>query len=551
MAPRSGGAPATVVESAERISESYADYLSDESRFGPAAADRLVFATDESHVARTLCDATAAGGQVTLSAGRTGIVGGAVPTRGTLLSLARMDRLLGMRRLPDGRLVLRAEPGVTIATLAGRLERKDLGIDEPGLPGDERDALRAFLADDRRYFYPPDPTEAEAHLGATAATNASGARSLKYGATRAHVEGLRVCLASGDVLDIDRGDCTADGRTFTISGASGEIVVRVPTYEMPSTKSAAGYFARPGMDLVDLFVGSEGTLGVITEVRVALAPCPEGILSALAFFESDDEAVAFVRHARGDGAGYDRAPVTPLALEFFDSRSLDFLRRRKAEEGAASEIPELPDYARSGILFEEAYTDDTLPEVYEAWEALLSTHGSSMERTWGGMEESEIARLKALRHGVAEQVNGEIARARNAHPEIHKVGTDAAVPPDSLEPMFAFLRERLEGTGLRFVVFGHIGDNHLHMNIMPRDVDELKAAKGVAMSVAEKAVLVGGTVSAEHGIGKLKHDFLRVMYGDRGLIEMASVKRALDPGCVLNRGVMFPESLLEGSLGRD
>lgn len=547
VGPRSGGTPAKTVESANRISESYADYLSDESRFGPASADRLVFAADESHIAEALTEAAVRGTEVTLSAGRTGIVGGAVPRRGTLLSLAGMNRLLGMRRMPDGRFVLRAEPGVTIADIARRLDTKDLGMDASALPDNEREALEAYLTDARRYFYPPDPTEDTAHLGGTAATNASGARSFMYGATRAHVEGLRVCLASGDVLDVDRGDCAADGRLFTVRGRAGDAKVEIPSYEMPVTKSAAGYFARPCMDLVDLFVGSEGTLGVLSEVRIALTPRPYGILSALAFFSSDEDAVAFVRDARGEIPGSASAFLTPLALEFFDSRSLDFLRERKAQEGSASEIPELPADARSGILFEQAYAEDDLVAIYEAWESLLVIHGSSMERTWGGMEEADLARLKALRHGVAEQVNGEIARAQAVHPEIHKVGTDAAVPPGSLETMFAFLRQRLDKTGLRHVVFGHIGDNHLHLNIMPANPEELLSAKEIATSIAERAVALGGTVSAEHGIGKLKHDFLRLMYGEAGLAEMVSVKRALDPTCVLNRGVMFPERLLTGS----
>jgi D-lactate dehydrogenase (cytochrome) len=305
---------------------------------------------------------------------------------------------------------------------------------------------------------------------------------------------------------------------------------------MPATKNAAGYYAAPMMDLVDLFVGSEGTLGVLTEVRVALSPAPEGILSAIAFFDSDEDAVSFVCDAR------DR--LRPLALEFFDSMSLDFLRERKHEEGAGSEIPELPEDARSGVLFEQDYVEDDLVELYEEWEGVLSEHGSSMERTWGGMEEAELKRLKALRHGLPEQVNGLIARANARHPEIHKIGTDAAVPSRSLRDMLSFCRELMADSGLRYIIFGHIGDNHLHLNILPGDPDELAAGKELALAVARRAVEMGGTVSAEHGIGKIKHDFLRLMYGDEGLREMAAVKRALDPTGLLNRGVMFPDGLL-------
>ena len=198
------------------------------------------------------------------------------------------------------------------------------------------------------------------------------------------------------------------------------------------------------------------------------------------------------------------------------------------------------------MLFEQDYTEDTLLDSYEAWEQVLGAHGSSMEDTWGGLEESELTKLKALRHSIAEQVNGAIARAKVSHPEIHKIGTDASVPNDAVETMFGFYRSELEGTGLRHVIFGHIGDNHLHLNIMPRTGDELDKGKELARRFAARAVELGGSVSAEHGIGRMKHEFLRLQYGEQGLREMARVKAAFDPARVLNRDVMFPAELLEG-----
>ncbi len=537
--PRAGGGEPIIIDSPERIRESYSDYLSDESRYGPADAERLVLAVDELQVAETLNDARDRDGEVTVSAGRTGIVGGAVPPSGTLLSLERMDRVLGVRRTDGDGFILRAQPGISVAALRERLESGDLGLDPSALDAGEREALDALTSDERGWFYPPDPTEDTAHLGATVATNASGARSYRYGATRKHVAGLRVVLPCGEVVDVDRGSCSADGRRFEIVTGAGRTAFEVPSYRMPSTKNAAGYFAGSGMDLIDLFTGSEGTLGVITEVRLFLTRKPEGILSALAFFDSDEDAVAFVSQARDE--------ADPLALEFFGSRSFDFLRERKTEEGQGSEIPELPDDARAGIIFEQDYVENDLMDLYEKWEALLSAHGSSMERTWGGLEESEIVRLKALRHGVAEEVNSAIARAKAEHPEIHKVGTDAAVPRGQLPGMLAYCRELLEPQGLRYIIFGHIGDSHLHLNIMPGTPDELARGKEMATAVAGRAVELGGTVSAEHGIGRIKHEFLRIMYGDEGLAQMAAVKRALDPDGVLNRGVMFPAELLQAN----
>lgn len=531
-----------VIESRARIFESYGDYLSDESRFGPASADRLVVARDESQVSEALVEASRSGTGITVSAGRTGIVGGAVPAGGVLLSLAEMKRILGIRRLPDGRFAVRVEPGLSVAELRDALVSRNLGIDPDGLDSQGRSDLEAFLGDERSWFYPPDPTEDTAHVGATVAVNASGSRSFRYGPTRAHVNAVRLCLASGEVLAVERGSCLADGRRFAIERADGSVSeFPVPSYEMPPTKNAAGYFADTGMDLVDLIVGSEGTLGVVSEVELLLSEAPEGVLSALAFFGSDDDAIAFVSDARASEDG-----VVPLSLEFFDSRSLAFLRERKAAKGSDSEIPDLPTDAVAAVLFEQEYTEDSLMDIYDAWESVLSAHGSSMENTWGGMEESELARLRALRHGIAEEVNGVISRAKSVHPQIHKIGTDAAVPHEFLREMFEFYRSELDPTGLSYVVFGHIGDSHLHVNIMPGDPEELSLGKNIALGFAVRACELGGTVSAEHGIGKLKHEFLRVMYGESGLEEMASVKLAFDPSAVLNRGVMFPEALLPG-----
>jgi len=547
--PRGEGVPGcTIIESIERITESYADYLTDESGFGPPEVDCLVFARSERQVADVLADASARRVPVTVSAGRTGIVGGAVPSGGTLLSLAEMNKVLGVRRLPDGRFAIRVEPAVTVADLEAKLASGDLGLDPASLPSDEAAALEAMLSDERGYFYPPDPTETSAHLGATVATNASGARSYYYGATRRHVHALRAVLPCGEVIAAERGIYTAGDGRFQVKLAGGDTLdVTVPGYTMPETKNAAGYYVHDGVDLVDLFIGSEGTLGVVTEVELLLSRRPEGILSALAFFPDDDAAIAFVRHARGDVAD---APVpdsvTPLALEFFDSKSFEFLRERKAEQGASSEIPELPADAAAGVLFEQEFEDeDALMASYEGWEELLSAHGSSMENTWGGMEEADLVRLKTLRHSIAEEVNGTIARARAKHPEIHKIGTDIAVPHGRFDEMVSTYREKLAGTGLRYVMFGHIGDSHVHLNIMPRDLDELVLAEQLALDFARHAVAMGGTVSAEHGIGRLKHAFLEVLYGADGVAGMAALKAAFDPDGVLNRDVMFPSHLLE------
>ena len=148
--------------------------------------------------------------------------------------------------------------------------------------------------------------------------------------------------------------------------------------------------------------------------------------------------------------------------------------------------------------------------------------------------------MKAVRHLIPESVNTLIAQRKQQYPRVHKLGTDMAVPDEHLETIIAYYKELLDKAGLEYIIFGHIGDNHLHVNILPRTDDEVDQGMELYRRFAKRAVELGGTVSAEHGIGKLKRQFLHIMYGDPGLQEMAEVKRALDPEWILNPGNMLP-----------
>src|SRR6266567_4214589 len=155
--------------------------------------------------------------------------------------------------------------------------------------------------EDKGLIYPPDPTERGCFLGGNIATNASGSRTFKYGPTRNYVERLKIVLATGEVINIRRGEHHAgeDGRIAIGLPSGRAIEAKLPSYRMPRVrKHASGYFVAPGMDLIDLFIGSEGTLGVIVEAELRLLPKPVGVLSGVVFFASEDNLLAFVREAR-------------------------------------------------------------------------------------------------------------------------------------------------------------------------------------------------------------------------------------------------------------
>lgn len=522
------------VEGPEKIAADYASYLRDESRLSGGKAARLFFPENEAEIAAFLSEMNARGLPVTVSGGRTGIVGGAVPRSGGLLSLEKMDRILALGRDPaTGEWFVRAQPGILLKALHRAIEAKDPAALPPGAAREE------FLASSARFFYPVDATETSATLGGTIAANASGERSYRYGPTRKQVRALRVVLADGGVLDLRRGQArSGKDRRFEIVAASGETRgFEVPRYRMPAVKSSAGYFAAAGMDLIDLFIGSEGTLGVISEAEVRIVRRPENLLSLVPFFPSEEDALGFFPEAKA-------AFPDALAFEYFDSSSLEILREKKRADGAGSPLPPLPEAARAAIFFEIPYTEEDLDGRIAALDDLLGRRHSSTDLTWTGMEDAEREKVRLFRHALPEAVNAIVAKNQRGCPAVHKMSTDLAVPGDKLFEMIGFYAEKLRAAKLPHAVFGHIGENHLHVNMLPRSEAELALSRELALEFSRKAVSLGGTVSAEHGIGKLKHPYLEILYGEAGLQEMAGVKAALDPKGILGRGNILPESYL-------
>jgi len=535
-----GAGRMAALEGAERIAADYPDYLKDESRLSGGTITSLVFPQSESDVSAFLSTMNRRGVPVTVSGGRTGIVGGAVPMEGALLSLEKMDRILDIRKGENGgRWFVRVQPGIPVKELHRRIEQKDLRdllasptVSDPG-------AVEEFLGLAKEFFYPIDPTETSATLGGTLATNASGERSFHYGPTRNYVREIRVVLASGDVLKIRRGDVSASsGRAFEVVLTSGETIsVALPAYTMPSVKSAAGYYVKEEMDLIDLFIGSEGTLGIISEIEVMIVERPKNVLSLVPFFPSNRDAVLFFMGARKDLPGV-------LVFEYFDSCALTVLRAKKRRDGAGSAIPALPEKGRAAIFLELSFSEEDLDALYASVERLLREHHSSVEETWSGIEPEEREKIRAFRHAMPESVNEIVALNKRTCPAVHKMGTDMAVPGDKLEEMIDYYESLLMPSGMQYAIFGHIGEHHLHVNILPRTEEEIEQAKRIIGDFARKAVAFGGTISAEHGIGKIKHPYLEIMYGLEGMKEMARVKNALDPRGILCRGNIFPPDLL-------
>lgn len=486
-------------------------YLSDASNLS-GFAERVVFPESAEEVASILREATRTATPVTVSGAGTGIVGGRVPQGGIVLATDRLNHVRSIVREGEGGHAT-AQAGIPLA-----------------------DFQRVVAAE--RLFYPPDPTERSCFLGGTVATNASGARSFKYGATRKYIRRLQVALATGEPIEFSRGEIRADDegwlRVPLTSGKS--IQVRLPTFHMPATrKHASGYYITPQQDLIDLFIGSEGTLGVITEVETQLLLQPEGLLSGILFFATDEDLLAFVSETRdislkARASLQKQRTLDARALEYFDDQSLKFLRQR---------YPEIPEQAVGAIFFEQETSADSEDHLMDQWLALLERHRALGEESWFATSERDHEKLREFRHQLPVQVNEWLTR----HGQ-RKISTDMAVPDEAFPQMLEFYRQVLRASDISYVIFGHIGDNHVHVNMLPRDDTEASKAREIYVEFIKRAVALGGTVSAEHGIGKLKRRYLEMLYGREQLNEMITLKRAFDPNFILGRGNMFSEELL-------
>ena len=416
-------------------------------------------------VAALLAECSASRTPVTAAGGQTSTTAASITDRGVLLSLRAMDRLIDV---DPARRVVRAEPGVIVA-----------------------DVKRACAAEG--LLLPLDPTsEEECTVGGAVACNASGARSLRYGATRRHVRALTVALADGTVTELRR-----------------------PELE----KNTVGYAL--AHDPVDWFIGSEGTLGVVVEAELALLPLPEQVVGLALPFATELDALRFVVAARENDVLY------PRCIEYFDRLALEIVR---GAEGSRDWAPE----ATAFVYVEEDPPRDATPAL-DRWLELAEECDGLVDdaRVYDG--ESALREARRVRHAVPAHMNerGDARRSFGGR----KVSTDWAVPYRRLAEAIARARVLADEAGVaQAVIYGHAGNGHPHQNFIAHDSDELGRIERVVEATLREVLAMGGTVAAEHGIGKLKRKWLPLQMTPLQRRGMEAVKRELDPAGILAPG---------------
>lgn len=415
--------------------------------------EAVVFAQTTEQVSRLLRFASENNVPVTARGAGFGYVGGCVPMRGGVaLSLARMNRI---KEINFGDAIAIVEPGV--------------------ITGELQTAARA-----QKLFYPPDPASLhDCSMGGNVATNAGGPRCLKYGVTRHYIIGLEVVLANGEIL-------RTGGRVHK---------------------------NKTGFDLIGLFVGSEGLLGVVTEITVRLLPLPQARATLSASFASMPEAAAAVQAIFAAG-------FLPSSLEIADQYTLEAARRDRGK----GVVPD----GDAHLLVDVDGRAETVRTEAAALEALLAERKPNSLTIATTEEGSE--KLWALRREFSNSL-----RATG----LTKLNEDVVVPRSRLVDLVEFAGQLQERHGFPVATFGHAGDGNIHVNIMAANYADPAVRKRVEKALDELFAQVlewGGVITGEHGIGLAKKRWWPEATSDVVRDLHARLKHALDPGAILNPG---------------
>lgn len=507
--------------------DGFENYLKDESKFLGTALG-LIRAKTEADVVNSLKLANQLNIPLTVVSGKTSITGASAPSGGLILSVKDLDKV-------DERDIRNVGVGIILKDYKRMVENKGL-------------------------FYPPDPTsEDSCTIGGTVACNASGSLSYLYGPTRDYIDRLKVVTPDTTVLDIERGKVFSEDGWFRLKPGQlrGSLVQdmtipvpRIPQHPWRRVKNAAGLFSQDRMDLIDLFIGGEGILGIIVEVGTKLISKRKPYFALLIFVANRADTVSLVTtldkirnlfHKNPTEVQVEsRDPVNicddlssellvfseicPSCMEWFSSSTSKLLDGSHAEKLSRF---------YGALYVEQEYVDSEdmylkLQKWSEFVDHVKHRHNFGAIAIEAAIDEKHLRSMRLERVRVPERLNELIK------PGLRKIGTDLSAPMDRLDDLMKMYDEKLPRDSS--FVFGHIGNAHLHSNILARNELEIEKFNELHLQMAEYVCSFGGSVSGEHGIGKLKKKILKAMIGESGLKEIERVKSTLDPNWILNPG---------------
>lgn len=506
------------------------DYLKDESQL-IGKADTLYFPHTNNDISEIIKSSTFTKQPITIQGGLTGICGGGVPQGGTIINLSELNKIIGLRyESRTDNYIIKVQAGILLEDLNHQLLSRK--FDVSNWSKSDIDIYNKFSKDSIKML-PNDTTETRASLGGMVSCDASGATSYYYGSIRNYVVGIKL-ITSEKTITIKRGQYKYKD-LYKLFNTTSDVL---PSWREQTNKlkDVTGLFYEDNMDLIDLFIGSEGIFGIITEIELLLINTPKHKLGIMLFINKNDKLTEYVEWLEKSF----KVDYSPVAIEYFDHKSLQLLNKFREVNSNIQMLPVI-NSSYSGAVYLEFHL-----ETESAVDLVLDTLASQMVKyhvneyeQWLGIEPNDFMKLKLIRHAVPECVNMVIASKKLVDKRIRKVGTDMSVPKEYLKDVIELYEEDLRKHNFDSVIFGHIGDAHLHVNIIPRSYSEFVTAKKLLKKWAIQVTNMNGSISAEHGIGKLKKDLFHIMVNQKDIIEMIKLKKIIEPHGFINQGTML------------
>ncbi|MCP1223623.1 FAD-binding oxidoreductase [Sebaldella sp. S0638] len=466
------------------MEEKYAEYLRDESRMA-GVAESISFPENEEEILEVMSVMKENNTAITIQGGKTGITGCAVPAGGHIMNLSRLNNIKEYTETEDGAL-LRVEAGVTLMELKKSVRK---------------------LSNGRKLFWAPDPTEVTATVGGIAGCNAKGISAYLYGGAREHISAIRVIHSDQTIREIKRGS---------------ETVI----------------FLGEQTDLIDVYLGGEGMYGVITELTLELLPQAKEIWGIGFFFYDKKDAFLFIGKFFEKDLDIDGSNIA--VMEYLDKNTIDIIQKRKETVTKLKEIPDIDNNVEAMIYIEiHGNSEDSVEQTAEILMETAMEANSDPDNSWAVSGEAEIEKMRDFRHAAPESANLFIEEIRQKEPRITKLGTDMSLSSGHFGSIVENYEEDLKKSGLKGCVFGHIGGNHLHINILPENYEEYIKGRNLLRKWSEDIIEKNGEIAAEHGIGKLKRDFFLEIMPKTIIDKIRKEKDIYDP-----EGLWNPDNMI-------
>ncbi len=487
MADTEGGLDVDI----KKISEQESTRLRDESRLA-GFCDTFSSSSSTEEMQKMAKELWAKDVPITLQGALTGICGAAVPCGGQVISTEKLNKIVGHETVGDKAFVT-LEPGVRLSELLDYCTNNAAAL-----------SGRTFL---------PDPTEKTATLGGMFSCNAKGPNSALHGDTTDKVWGLKMLLTNGSVLKLRRGECIFDKTGCDVPELGRHEIINLPQTACVGKGPA---FVHEGSDLIDVLGGSEGMLGIVTELELELEKIAPEIWGVMFFFFDRDEALIFAQAVEARFEIENDTGVYLAAEEYFDSASMKLINEYKKEVTLLKSAPNFPPFAKSAIYLElEGESAEAVEAELSELLEMFASYGGGEEDTWAGSDAEEIKKFRLLRHAVPEAVNAELDRIRQSDSRICKLSTDFEIPALSMREAERFYSAALNESGLKGVVFGHLHSRRLHFNIIPENFTEYEKGKALIAELARALAGQNDCITWENGIGKTKKDVFSILAGSR------------------------------------